>query len=87
MAELPMHSDSMVQGLGYSNPPAPTTDSMATTESGPILGIPNPVPSPMVVVSLATTSNVIPPNTVGSEVRTGYHGATFTNGPRGLGSD
>jgi hypothetical protein len=62
MVDIPMNTESMVSGLGYVNPQEPTTDSMPTTESGPILGTPNPQPSPMSVVSLATKSEDAPGN-------------------------
>jgi hypothetical protein len=57
MADIPMNTDKMVQGLGYVSVPMPTTDaaSLDGAESSQIPNLPQGQPSPTQAVSIATT--------------------------------
>lgn len=58
MVDIPMNTESMVEGLGYTNPAEPTTDaaSLAGAETSQIPDLPQGQPSPTVAVSLETKS-------------------------------
>jgi len=54
--DLPINTDSMVQGLGYISLPSPTDDACSTAgaDTSEITGNPGSMASPLAPVSLAT---------------------------------